>query len=107
MNRLDKDIFEQWMFQIMKRFDQTDKQLATIINKKVNNLDCELLLDNYDLCQMMHISKRTLQRYRSSGMLLYQMVNHKTYYKESDVQNFIRLHFEKFNEKKSQLPKKP
>ena len=32
--------------------------------------DGERLLDNYDLCRMLNISKRTLQRYRTSGELL-------------------------------------
>ena len=31
--------------------------------------DGERLLDNYDLCRMLNISKRTLQRYRTSGEL--------------------------------------
>ncbi|NDV96412.1 DNA-binding protein [Dysgonomonas sp. 521] len=41
-------------------------------------------------------SKRTLQRYRSSGELPFQMIYHKTYYKESDVIRFIEKHFSSF-----------
>ena len=44
---------------------------------------------------MLHVSKRTLQRYRSSGELPYQTIYHKTYYRESDVEAFINANFAK------------
>lgn len=106
MNFLDKDTFEQWMGRIMERFDRSDKIIATLANKKINTIDGEELLDNFDLCAMMHVSKRTLQRYRSSGLLPYQMILHKTYYKQSDVQTFMREHFERFLKKNSKRPKR-
>lgn len=58
-------------------------------------LEGERLLDNHDLCELLHVSKRTLQRYRTSGELPYQTIYHKTYYKESDVEVFIRNNFAK------------
>ena len=72
---LDTATFENWMRQIMERFDR------------------ERLLDNQDLCELLNTSKRSIQRYRSSGTLKYQMLWHKVYYKESDVQEFLRIHF--------------
>ena len=45
------------------------------------------------LCELLNTSKRSIQRYRSSGTLKYQMLWHKVYYKESDVQEFLRIHF--------------
>jgi len=93
---IDKEQFEAWMIRIMDRFDKQDKTLDRM-NKPKNMLDGEILLDNQDLCQLLHVSKRTLQRYRSLGELPFQTVYHKTYYKESDVHTFIR---ENFNKKK-------
>lgn len=61
-------------------------------------LEGEVLFDNQDLCQLLHISKRTLQRYRSTGDLPFHKVHQKTYYKESDVHTFIR---ECFNKKRN------
>jgi predicted site-specific integrase-resolvase len=49
----------------------------------------EKLLDNTDLCFMLHVSKRTLQRYRREGKLLYIMLGQKIYYKASDVREFV------------------
>ena len=42
------------------------------------------------------VSKRTLQRYRSKCGLKYRMLNQKAFYKESDVQEFIRDNFAMF-----------
>jgi hypothetical protein len=91
---INKEDFEAWMKRIMERFDAQDKTLAKM-NKKPTTLDGEPLLDNTDLCQLLHVSKRTLQRYRSTGELPFQTLYHKTFYKESDVHTFIRENFNK------------
>ena len=91
---IDNEKFEAWMERIMERFDKQDKTLDKM-SKRRNMLDGEYLLDNQDLCQLLLVSKRTLQRYRSTGELPFQMVYHKTYYKESDVHKFIRENFNK------------
>ena len=78
----------------MSRFDKQDKALDKISQRR-NMLDGELLFDNQDLCQLLNVSKRTLQRYRSSGELPFHNLYHKTYYKESDVHFFIRENFNK------------
>ncbi len=89
---IDKENFEAWMKRIMDRFDAQDKTLEKM-SQKPAMLDGELLLDNADLCRLLHVSKRTLQRYRSTGELPFRTVHQKTYYKESDVQTFIRTNF--------------
>ena len=57
-------------------------------------LDGERLFDNQDLCLLLQVSKRSLQRYRSNGVLAYHLLWHKTYYKESDVLEFISRNME-------------
>ncbi|MDH8702519.1 hypothetical protein M2138_001885 [Dysgonomonadaceae bacterium PH5-43] len=91
---IDKNNFEAWMERIMDRFDKQDKTLDKM-SKHRNMLDGELLLDNQDLCMLLNVSKRTLQRYRATGELPFQTLYHKTYYKESDVHAFIRTNFNK------------
>ncbi|MDR1203742.1 MAG: helix-turn-helix domain-containing protein [Tannerellaceae bacterium] len=92
------DELKEWMQQrfdrIMARFDRIDRYLEKMAIKE-KLLEGEKLLDNQDVCQMLNVSKRTLQRYRSSGELPYQMVYHKTFYKESDVTAFIKANFAK------------
>ena len=97
---ISKEDFEAWMERIMYRFDKQDKKLDKMSERK-NMLDGELLFDNQDLCQLLHVSKRTLQRYRSKGELPFKTVYQKTYYKESDVHQFIRENFNKGKKKKN------
>lgn len=90
MSTLDLDTFEGWMHQIMERFDRNEQLIASLTGKElreVKYLDGERLLDNQDLCELLNTSKRSIQRYRSSGTLKYQMLWHKVYYKESDVRS--------------------
>jgi hypothetical protein len=44
---------------------------------------------------MLNVSKRTLQRYRSLGWLSFRRIDQKTYYLQSEVEKFIKEHFEK------------
>ena len=95
----DREEFEGWMERIMERFDRNEQLIASLTGKElreVKYLDGERLLDNQDLCELLNTSKRSIQRYRSSGTLKYQMLWHKVYYKESDVQEFLKNHFDEF-----------
>jgi hypothetical protein len=83
-----------WFERLMIRFDRIDEHLEVMAMKE-KVLEGEQLMDNQDVCQMLNISKRTLQRYRSSGELPYRMLYHKTFYKQSDVEAFIKSHFNK------------
>lgn len=58
----------------------------------------EKLLDNQDLCLLFQISPRSLQRYRSLGVLPYKRLGQKTYYTEEDVNQFIKNNVKNFNQ---------
>ncbi|MBZ4190738.1 MULTISPECIES: helix-turn-helix domain-containing protein [Bacteroidota] len=89
---IDRMEFFAWMERIMERFDVL-KQHILDIQRQRNTIDGEELLDNQDLLQMLKISHRSLQRYRSSGKLPYYTISGKLYYKLSDVHQFIRDSF--------------
>jgi predicted site-specific integrase-resolvase len=55
----------------------------------VPTIDGERMFDNQDICLLLNICKRTLQRYRTLGWLPYMRIDKKTYYKEADVKKFI------------------
>lgn len=84
--------FIAWMERIMDRFDLLSESVREI-KKNKNAIDGEELLDNQDLLQMLKISNRSLQRYRSEGKLLYYTISGKLYYKLSDIHQFIRDSF--------------
>jgi len=73
----------------MKRFDILAGDLE-IRDKKRLSIDGEELLDNQDVLQMLKITYRCLQRYRTIGRIKFFTISGKIYYKSSDVQQFIR-----------------
>lgn len=89
---IDRMEFIAWMERIMDRFDIIGSYIDNI-QKNRTAIDGEELLDNQDLMQMLKISNRSLQRYRSVGKLPYYTISGKLYYKLSDVHQFIRESF--------------
>ena len=92
---IEREYFEGWMKLIMERFDRLEKSVAKPPEKERRKYKGELLLDNQDLCLMLNVSKRTLQRYRSLGWLPFKQLDQKIYYLETDVERFINEYFSK------------
>jgi hypothetical protein len=78
----------------MERFDSLERKITPPPEKERRTYNGEILLDNTDLCLMLNVSKRSLQRYRSLGWLSFKRIDQKTYYLESEVEKFIREHFD-------------
>lgn len=70
-------------------FFQTMESLLTNIESMAGNcrpfLNGERFMTNKQLAEVLKISRRTLQDYRTNGILSYYMVGGKVLYKESDV----------------------
>lgn len=86
---IDSDNFTAWMERIMDRFDMLDKKIDRMAGEH-NSLNGERLLDNQDLCFLLKVSNKTLQRYRKKKILPYLMLDGRCYYRESDVHKLIR-----------------
>lgn len=95
----DREEFEGWMQRIMERFDRADKLLERVL-KKNSCLDGEEVLDNQDLCLLLKVGIRTLQRYRAIGMLPYFTISGKVFYRAKDVHEFIRNRFDALPQRK-------
>ncbi|SEH31556.1 helix-turn-helix domain-containing protein [Chryseobacterium culicis] len=89
---IDKAEFLSWMDRIMTRFDILSEKVKENQNG-LRSIDGEQLLDNQDVLQLLKISSRTLQRYRSEERLSYYTISGKLYYKLSDVHQLIRNSF--------------
>ena len=88
MELLTRNNFEGWMQKILERLDRQDELLLAMKaqGQQPPSLSEGIrLFDNQDLCMLLQISKRTLQRYRSEGALSYKTLGKKTYYSETDV----------------------
>jgi hypothetical protein len=75
--------------QIMEKLEQIESTLEVLTGNK-DNLQKDKLLDNADLCAILGITKRSLQRYRQNGVLPYYMLHGKPYYKKSEVQECLK-----------------
>lgn len=47
-------------------------------------------LDNQDVCEILDITKRTLQSYREKGLLPYSRIEYKIRYKPEDVRKLLQ-----------------
>ena len=91
MEFLDRHTFEDCMRQVFSRFDRQEEMLASMQEARqekppLAGIMEDDTMDNQDVCMLLRVSKRTLQRYRSDGLLPYRMHRHKTYYRRSDVE---------------------
>jgi len=75
--------------QIMDKLEQIEAMLEKLTTKK-DSLKTEELMDNYDMCVLLGITKRTLQRYRQKGVVPYYMMKGKPYYKPAEVQECLK-----------------
>lgn len=105
---MDIQHIERMFGRIMDRLDRQEQMLEDIRHNQqaetpvkdaaaTKCMNGERLYDNQDLCMMLQVSKRSLQRYRSIGILPYLMLRQKTYYKESDVERFLSEHLDEFS----------
>ena len=58
-------------------------------SKHVEYTALEDWIDNQDVMQMLHISKRTLQTLRSNGTLPFSRINGKIYYRRQDIKKLL------------------
>ncbi|MFV0329864.1 MAG: helix-turn-helix domain-containing protein [Dysgonomonas sp.] len=87
---LDNQDFLSWMEVLSKKLGEIGKDLKSLISTNDVFSDEEKLLDNQDLAFLLKVSYRTLQRYRTNGILPFFKIGHKTYYRTSDVRGFVR-----------------
>lgn len=81
---------------IMNNFECLNKKFEELA-KKANTPLSEVWFDNQDVCELLKISKRTLQTYRDEKMLPFSQINHKIYYRASDIDRFLKKHYSKIN----------
>lgn len=53
-------------------------------------------IDNYDVMEMLHISRRTLQTLRSNGKVRFSKIGRKIYYRRQDIQNMLAENYTMF-----------
>jgi hypothetical protein len=84
-----EDILEELRKLIISRLDGIEKKLDRL-NRIKDAMEGDKLLDNQDLCLLLGITKRSLARYRQKKLIRYYRIDRKTYYKASEVQEFLK-----------------
>ena len=92
MEPLDKDTFVNCMQKMINRMGQQEQLLKILVddlqerNKDGNlYLRGERLYNNRYLVKILKTTMRSLQRYRTKGLLPFMMLRNMSYYRESDV----------------------
>ncbi|MFI3328651.1 MAG: DNA-binding protein [Rikenellaceae bacterium] len=81
-----------WAKQINNTLNEVIAQQRVVPNRLV--IDGEVMLDNYEVCNLLRASQRTLERYRREGLKCH-IVGKKAWYKESEIILFMKENFEK------------
>ena len=78
-------------------FEKLDNRLAAL-EKREYGVGGERLLDSLDLCNLLNVSKRTLERYRRENRLPFLKIKGKVFFKLSDVESCMkRINAKKFD----------
>jgi hypothetical protein len=90
MLQINSETAHKMFIQLMERFDKIEKILERQ-NKMKECLDGDTLLDNYDLSKLLGVTHRTLARYRQKKLIRYYMIDVRTYYKASEINDFLKM----------------
>lgn len=84
--------------EIIQFFTVLDEMLDSVSQALKNctpHLNGEKFLTNKDVCQMLHISSRTLQDWRDNRIIPFIQIKGKILYRESEVMKRIESNFYK------------
>lgn len=73
---------------MMERFQATAQRVA-VLRKRSESKELKEWLDSQDVCEILSVTKRTVQTLRETGKLGFTMIAHKVYYKREDVKKFL------------------
>ena len=90
MLQINSETAHKMFIQLMERFDKIEKMLERQ-NKMKECLDGATLLDNYDLSKLLGVTHRTLARHRQKKLIRYYMIDGRTYYKASEINDFLKM----------------
>ena len=86
------EILDKKSTDIASFFIAMDELLNTIrqaLKNRTPHLNGEKFLSNRDVCQMLHISSRTLQDWRDTGKIPFIQIKGKILYKQSEVLKWL------------------
>jgi hypothetical protein len=70
--------------------DDMLKCIREILKNRTPHLNGEKFLTNRDVCRMLNISVRTLQEWKTSGIIPYIQLKRKILYRQSDIDKILK-----------------
>jgi hypothetical protein len=90
---MEKEVFNA----ISLRVEMVEETINTLCRRQ-GDMALEEWLDGQDVCEMLNISKRTLQSYRDRGIIPFARINYKIFYNPKDVEKVLRnYHYPKIS----------
>ena len=84
-------LFTEKEFQtLIQRLDQLNEK----ISEKQKNPK-EIIYDNADTMKLLKVSRRTLQSWRTEGLISFSQIGSKLYYTQQDISDFVERHYNK------------
>lgn len=91
------EIMQEALRKIADKMDSLDKKFDDRKNTKQLS---EPWFDIQEACQLLKISKRTLQSYRDNGILPFSQIGGKIYFRANDIEEHLNRHYNKaFNKR--------
>lgn len=78
---------------INEKISSIEKQVRQLSLKERNPLG-DTYLDTDEVCDLLKICKRTLQKHRDEASVAYIQFGGKTLYKKTDIQDLIEKHYQ-------------
>ena len=72
---------------------KTIEEKADMLCKRQEDLGLKKWLDNQEVCDILGISKRTLQEYRAKGLLPCGRIKNKLFYKPEAVEKVLQSYY--------------
>lgn len=77
------------MSELFYMIEQTNSNINNYLGLYKPTFLSDQFLDNGEVCEMLHISIRTLQDYRDKGIISYYKLEGKILYKLSDIKKML------------------
>ena len=79
---------------LFRTIDDLSNRIENIVRISKSKLGNEQYLSDKDLSQLLKISRRSLQDYRTKGKIPFYRVGGKILYRASDIENFLEKRYE-------------
>lgn len=83
---IERKIFEK-MLSTLKELQEETKQITQQYKRLLLSKEW---LDSQDVCVLLRIDNRTLQNYKKKGVLGCSKINHKNYFKTSEIKALLK-----------------